>query len=420
MSDEQLPASQQDMPEGYSRRDAKRRFVRLGLFLVVISILVTAGALVRWSEVAFTLFLLGPFVPRGFVMVLDGILLGVILKGYWRRWPELLLLVGLWLVQTAVLLAYGLQITAADAFWALPDRIPFSGGNIFGLVIDTHVQGTVMKVFWYGAGIVLLVVTSTMLARFGVAVFRKQKLQRGWVWRLATIGLLLIALGCLLGDAHQSLWMGVSLADTTSPDGRRDVRLVPINAFADINGVVMFRTTGSLWWYPMGTVGDELTFNWDRVRFVWDSDMQVRLLVGERVCGPYDLWTGRDISKLEPVQRVPRSFEFPIGPADLRKLEKAVIEDGHQPWRLDPVATAQSSLTDVLTSEYGIKPARASELTSEISEWVLSGNDDAWRRGNWVHGDLEVQVDLYNSQPTTEKGIWYCRRVVVRGRPTPE
>ena len=59
----------------------------------------------------------------------------------------------------------------------------------------------------------------------------------------------------MVGDIHEVHRMGPSLADSTSPDGKRQVRLVPINALCDVNGVVMFRQTGSLWWFPMDKLG---------------------------------------------------------------------------------------------------------------------------------------------------------------------
>ena len=88
-----------------------------------------------------------------------------------------------------------------------------------------------------------------------------------------------------------------SLADSTSPDGKLQVRLVPIAALCDVNGVVMFHVTGSLWWFPMDKVGDQLTFDRDKVDFVWDSNTQVRLLVAGKPCGTFDLLSGADISQ---------------------------------------------------------------------------------------------------------------------------
>jgi hypothetical protein len=101
----------------------------------------------------------------------------------------------------------------------------------------------------------------------------------------------------MVGDIHELHRMGSSLADSTSPDGQRQVRLVPISAFCDVNGVVMFRQTGSLWWFPMDRVGDQLTSDRDKVSFSWDNNTQVRLLVAGTPCGTFDLLSGADISK---------------------------------------------------------------------------------------------------------------------------
>ena len=282
------------------RRIAKspRRRILIAVVLVVgVGLICWALAMPAAFDWMFLYFVVSFYIPLGLVMVVDGILLGLVLKAFRRHRLELPLLLVLWFGQTTVLIAWTIRITASDAFLTVPEKYLTGSWNLYGTVIDSHFQETFMTVFWYAAAGIGGIVVSAALVRLGILLHRRRKPQRGAVWRVLTLVLTVLILARMRGDVREFHRMGASLADTTSPDGGFDVRLVPINAFADVNGVIMFRQAGSLWWYPMATVGDQLTFDQDNIRLIWDSNTQVRLLVGDEPSGTYDLTTGSDISR---------------------------------------------------------------------------------------------------------------------------
>ena len=281
---------QDTAPSGHHGR-RNRLLIWLALGLIPVAAIAVIAA--SYPGLGFVIPMILSLVPIGPVMLLDGILVCLILKGFWRRWPEASLLLLLWLAQTTILFAWAARITTSDAFLALHR---FSALNVHGVVIDSRVQETVMNLFWYAAGVILLVVVLAMITRLGFGVVRRQKRARGTVWRIVTVLLAFLIVLCVRCNIRESHRMGASLADTVSPSGAYEVRLVPIDAFADVNGVAVFHSPGSMWWYPMGTVGDELTGGRHHVRFVWDDETQVRLLVGGQVSGVYDLRIGADIS----------------------------------------------------------------------------------------------------------------------------
>lgn len=290
MTDSVPSAPPQHMGPSGSRARRNRLLIRLALGLVPVALIVAIVSSYPGLEFAVAMIL--SFVPLGPVMLLDGILVCLIFKGFWRRWPEVSLLLLLWLAQTTILLAWTARITASDAFLSVQRNVL----NIYGVIIDSRAQETVMNLFWYTTGVILPVVVLIMIARLGFQIVRRHERAKGTAWRVATVLLAFLIVLCVRCNVRELHRMGASLADTVSPSGAYEVRLVPINAFCDVNGVVVFRSSGSTWWHPMGKVGDELTSRRHSVRFVWDDETQVRLLVGGRVSGVYDLTIATDIT----------------------------------------------------------------------------------------------------------------------------
>jgi hypothetical protein len=287
------------------------------LILIGLALLVGLG-LICWARtldfggvILFLYFVLPSLVPLPFVKLVHGILLALVLRGFWQRWVELVLLLTLWLGQTIVLVAWTFGITASDAFW---DQIVRGGWNPYGLVLDSYFYEAFMTVFRYAASGILAVVVLASLVRLGAVLVRRRKPKPGTAWRFLALVVAVLVLVRMFADTREFHRMGASLADSTSPDGRFQVRLVPINAFADVNGVMMFRQAGSSWWYPMGRVGDELTTDRDDLSLVWDSNTQVRLLAGDRRSTTYDLTCGCDVSRLLD-RRFPRATQPVTKPA---------------------------------------------------------------------------------------------------------
>ena len=81
------------------------------------------------------------------------------------------------------------------------------------------------------------------------------------------------------------------------------------------------------------------------------------------------------------------------------------------------MATAQSALASVCMKEYGISNERASELTGEASQWSFSRDAPGRWQVHWTSGGVCADLELSNSKPDTEVGVWYCRRVEIHGMP---
>jgi hypothetical protein len=68
------------------------------------------------------------------------------------------------------------------------------------------------------------------------------------------------------------------VATSVSPDGKRSIQLVPMNAWIDVNGLVIVREGRSLIWSTAGELGDLLT-EADGGRFVWSADNSTAFLL---------------------------------------------------------------------------------------------------------------------------------------------
>lgn len=241
------------------------------------------------------------YVPIELVLLLEGVLLGLLLKAYWRRWIEMGFLLLLWTGQTAVLLAWGAKITSADARahnrWRL-----VSGWNPEGLVLDSRVEAVAMGTFWIASVLVLGGLLAVAVVEIILRI-RKKRSAKGLVWRILAILLAGFILFRMSADTHELIRMHVCLAESTSPDGKRDIRLVPRGAYIHVNGMVLCRQSGSLWWTALGTAGSRLWREWNSARFAWEGDTRVKLLLNEDVIGDYDLATGQDMLELNNLKR---------------------------------------------------------------------------------------------------------------------
>jgi hypothetical protein len=68
------------------------------------------------------------------------------------------------------------------------------------------------------------------------------------------------------------------VATSVSPDGKRSIQLVAMNAWIDVNGLVIVREGRSLIWSTAGELGDVLT-EADGGRFVWSADNSTAFLL---------------------------------------------------------------------------------------------------------------------------------------------
>lgn len=224
------------------------------------------------------MFLWMLLIPPSLVVLIQGILLGVILKAFWPRKPELILLAVLWLAQATILIAWTMGITTSDAFLAggwenLLKVRPSEPG-----VLDSYLENTLMGVFWILAYTVPILVVILSIIRI---IRRQPQAMRGTAFRVIALLLVVAVLYAMAGDTHEFHRMEPVLLESVSPDSQLRVRLVPINALCDVNGVVLVRYPGSKWWMPMGNIGDQLTTTTlSELKFEWGED-RVTLWVGQ-------------------------------------------------------------------------------------------------------------------------------------------
>jgi hypothetical protein len=220
------------------------------------------GNLVLWS-------LMVPVPLRIPGLVLDGILLCILVRAFWGRRTELVLLLALWLAQTVVLLIWSMRLTTSDAFLADGWEGLMRMGNLSFQVVDSRLEGAFMRSFWVAAFVLPFLVALRWTVR---ALRNKGSATHGTSCRVGAMGLFAIVLCIMATDVHEFHRLGSCLIESSSPDKRLEVRLVPINAFMDINGVVVLRQGKSIWWMPMGNVGDQLTTRKTEPRFSWEKD----------------------------------------------------------------------------------------------------------------------------------------------------
>ncbi len=104
---------------------------------------------------------------------------------------------------------------------------------------------------------------------------------------------------------------------------------------------------------------------------------------------------------------------------ELAEMEKAVIDEGHQPWRLDPFTTACFTLAEVLVNKYEFTHEEASAIADDKANWILHDTKSSHWDADWSHGDMNAQTELANSKSGYQSGIWYCRQIVVQKKTTP-
>jgi len=112
---------------------------------------------------------------------------------------------------------------------------------------------------------------------------------------------------------------------------------------------------------------------------------------------------------------VGRTFDLTPTPDELQHLEESVLNDGHQPWRLNPLFVGQVELGTVLAEHY---PDEAPDRPMIQA----ADGDPRWRlvrhlstaTVTYSEGELTAAITLANSRPDTGDGIWFARTIVIR------
>ncbi|MDX6693184.1 MAG: hypothetical protein QOF02_787 [Blastocatellia bacterium] len=223
---------------------------------------------VRSERVGFALFAVG--LPLGLVTPRVLLALTALLATFGVRFFHQSKLVramlrGLLIFQAVILLAWTECWTATSVFKkaSLEPGWP---------VIDPQLESALMSAFWMiAAFVVALTVEHLLNFRFLLnprsakeSSFRKQALI------LVCELLLLLALNSSVVNFGR-FSRDVKIAASVSADGSKEARLVPLNAWIDVNGVLIARRPRSIIWRTIGAIGDSLT-EADGGRFVWSND----------------------------------------------------------------------------------------------------------------------------------------------------
>jgi hypothetical protein len=112
-----------------------------------------------------------------------------------------------------------------------------------------------------------------------------------------------------------------------------------------------------------------------------------------------------------------RSFSVAPAPDHIAAFENAVLQEGHQPWRLDPLLVAQAELAAIVARHYeGLTDDALSDRITDASAWTLSpANSPGHSTATRQTATMTATISLQNSNPPSN-GIWYANRVMITER----
>jgi hypothetical protein len=172
----------------------------------------------------------------------------------WRRPLFLPPILAFLLFQSGILLLWLAGATAGAYFNTWP---PPSDAT----VLDPDIENDLMGGFAIAAPIAAVVaIVSAIWPGRKAAGEGHRTVPRRWLRVLVTvaIGFSSLATWANLNNYRRMSGTG-GVPTSVSPDGSREVRLVPMNCWIDVNGVVLARRPGEWWYKPLGCVGDELS-----------------------------------------------------------------------------------------------------------------------------------------------------------------
>jgi len=238
-------------------------FRRITLILGVFLLLVFVG---RTEMVAFASFACGlllAFIPT-LALLLASLGLGLIAVLIFRGHKLLLTpIVVLLSIQALILLLRFGGWTAASAFV----RHPRTVGRP---ILDPQLESLLMIGFWLLAALVTALLIDHIVHRLFARALIEENFYRTRIGILLFEGFLLVSMHASFeGFASQSL--PVNVPGSVSPTGAHEIRLVPMAAFLDTNGIVIVRTSRWPIWRQAGEIGDLLS-EIDSGQFSWSAD----------------------------------------------------------------------------------------------------------------------------------------------------
>ncbi len=244
---------------------------RVLIVLVIFAVVVLIGSIDSVRVAVFYGGMLLGLIPTVAVLifsVLTAVLVLILFKDHKLiRWMLLALLI----CQGIILFAWIQGWTAASAF---RNHSP----SAVLPVIDPQLEEWSMILFWLFAALVIAVSIEHLIHPFLSSTSEVRTLNKAHVSVLLFEILLLVTFNSNFVNFMRN-GRDVRVSHSTSPDGNREIRLVPLNAFIDTNGIMITRKPGSPLWRTVGEIGDLLTET-DGGRFVWSNDgSQVYLLV---------------------------------------------------------------------------------------------------------------------------------------------
>lgn len=112
--------------------------------------------------------------------------------------------------------------------------------------------------------------------------------------------------------------------------------------------------------------------------------------------------------------RAPGEVSYAVAPsaAQLEELETAVLKNGHQPWRLDPVSTARYALR-ALPADDRAAASRHREAVRNVGDASYTVDTQGGTSVVWRRDSVLVIVDVRNTRSAGD-GIWYATRIGMR------
>lgn len=244
----------------------KREIIkRILTVLAMFVLLVLVGRIESIAVASFAVGLFLSLIPSIVLLVLTGIIGSIAIKAFRHSNLMLTMFLALLISQSVILFSWFEGWTAASAFVKHSPEIGLP-------VIDPQLENKLMIAFWLLAAFVVALTIEHLINSFlSIEANLSSKSSHK-----AQIGILLFEAFLLLSlnssnvnDRRMS--RDVNVPSSVSSDGTKEIQLVPMNAWIDMNGIVIVRNPNSLVWKTVGKIGDSLT-EAEGGRFVWSND----------------------------------------------------------------------------------------------------------------------------------------------------
>lgn len=249
-----------------------RVHTRIAVLVVISSLLILVATFVA-NAVRPVFFLLG-LIPGHVLVVLTAIAAAVLIRAFRESKLVLTALLILFVIQEAVLIVW-MQGWTAESYFAGHMR------SLGSPILDPHLEQRLMLLFWIAAAVILSITIESLINSFLSIhpTFTKYS-ARLLVLLLLFEATLLVLVQFSSTNGRRVTWR--PQVSSLSPTGAREARLVPMDAFIDVNGLVIAREPGAWVWRTVGRIGDILTESQD-VRFEWsERDSKLFLLLDVR------------------------------------------------------------------------------------------------------------------------------------------